>query len=85
MIVVTHEMGFAREVADRILFMDGGVILADATPEEFFTKQENPRIQSFLSKVSHKQIHISRNEIEPLIPDSNFNSSSIECILIGVC
>ena len=54
MIVVTHEMGFAREVAGRILFMDGGVILADATPEEFFTKQENPRIQSFLSKVSHK-------------------------------
>ncbi len=54
MIVVTHEMGFAREVADRILFMDGGVILADATPEDFFTKQENPRIQSFLSKVSHK-------------------------------
>ncbi len=54
MVVVTHEMGFAREVADRILFMDGGVILADATPEEFFTKQENPRIQSFLSKVSHK-------------------------------
>ncbi|MGN0906150.1 MAG: amino acid ABC transporter ATP-binding protein [Bullifex sp.] len=54
MIVVTHEMGFAREVADRILFMDGGVILANATPEEFFTKQENPRIQSFLSKVTHK-------------------------------
>ena len=53
-VIVTHEMGFAREVADRILFMDGGVILADATPEDFFTKQEIPRIQSFLSKVSHK-------------------------------
>lgn len=54
MIVVTHEMGFAREVADRILFMDGGNIIADAPPEEFFTSQENPRVKSFLSKVSHK-------------------------------
>ena len=85
MIVVTHEMGFAREVADRILFMDGGVILADATPEEFFTKQENPRIQSFLSKVSHKQIRISRNEIEPLIPDGNFKGCFSDCIIISVC
>ena len=85
MIIVTHEMGFAREVADRILFMDGDVILADASPEEFFTKQENPRIQSFLSKVSHKQIRISRNEIESLIPDGNFKGCFGGCILIGVC
>ena len=52
MVIVTHEMGFAREVADRIIFMEAGAILADQDPETFFTKQDNPRIQSFISKIS---------------------------------
>ncbi len=51
MICVTHEMGFAREVANRILFMDQGQILEEAPPEEFFTSPKNPRAQEFLSKV----------------------------------
>ncbi len=52
MVIVTHEMGFAREVADRIIFMEAGSILADQDPETFFTKQENPRIQAFISKIN---------------------------------
>lgn len=52
MVIVTHEMGFAREVADRIIFMEAGAILADQDPETFFTKQDNPRIQAFISKIS---------------------------------
>lgn len=52
MVIVTHEMGFAREVADRIIFMESGSILADQDPETFFTKQENPRIQAFISKIN---------------------------------
>jgi len=55
MLIVTHEMNFAREVADRIVFMDKGEILADETPEEFFTNQKNPRIQAFLEKLNNKQ------------------------------
>ena len=51
MVVVTHEMGFAREVADRILFMCDGVIAEEAAPEEFFTNPKNPRLQQFLQKV----------------------------------
>ena len=51
MVVVTHEMGFAREVASRILFMDGGHILEENTPREFFDHPQNPRTQLFLSKV----------------------------------
>ena len=51
MLIVTHEMNFAREVADRIIFMDGGVILADQPKEEFFANQQNERIRNFLSKV----------------------------------
>jgi polar amino acid transport system ATP-binding protein len=51
MVVVTHEMGFAREVASRVIFMDGGVIYEENTPEEFFTNPQNPRLQDFLSKV----------------------------------
>ena len=51
MIVVTHEMGFAREVASRVLFMDGGVIAEENEPNEFFNAPKNPRLQSFLSKV----------------------------------
>jgi ABC-type polar amino acid transport system ATPase subunit len=51
MIVVTHEMGFAREVGDRVVFMDGGRIVEQATPETFFSAPTNPRAQLFLSKI----------------------------------
>ncbi len=51
MVVVTHEMGFAREVADRVLFMDGGVIVEEGTPEEIFNNPKNPRTIDFLNKV----------------------------------
>ena len=51
MVVVTHEMGFAREVGTRVIFMDQGKILVDEDPETFFTKPENPRLQDFLAKV----------------------------------
>lgn len=51
MIIVTHEMGFAREVADRILFLDGGMLVEDATPEEFFTAPKSVRAKEFLEKV----------------------------------
>ena len=51
MIVVTHEMGFAREVANRVLFVDGGNIQEDAEPQEFFSNPKNPRLKEFLSKV----------------------------------
>ena len=51
MVVVTHEMGFAREVATRVLFMDGGTIAEQAPPEEFFAHPKNARTQEFLSKV----------------------------------
>ena len=51
MIIVTHEMGFAKEVANRILFMDDGVILESAPPEEFFSHPKHPRLKDFLSKV----------------------------------
>ncbi|MBE6706439.1 MAG: amino acid ABC transporter ATP-binding protein [Ruminococcaceae bacterium] len=51
MVVVTHEMGFAREVADRILFMCDGIIAEEAAPKEFFENPQNPRLQQFLQKV----------------------------------
>ena len=51
MIVVTHEMGFAREVSNRVLFMDEGVIAEDNTPEELFSNPKSERLQSFLAKV----------------------------------
>ena len=51
MIIVTHEMGFAREVANRVLFIDGGQILESAPPAEFFGNPKNPRLKEFLSKV----------------------------------
>ena len=51
MVVVTHEMGFAREVGTRVIFMDGGKIIEENTPEEFFANPKNPRLQDFLSKV----------------------------------
>ena len=51
MAIVTHEMGFAREVASRVIFMDGGAILEENTPSELFDHPQNPRTQTFLSKV----------------------------------
>ncbi|MBO8450283.1 MAG: amino acid ABC transporter ATP-binding protein [Spirochaetes bacterium] len=51
MVVVTHEMGFAREVATRVLFMDGGLIREQNTPDRFFAEPENERLRDFLSKV----------------------------------
>ena len=51
MVIVTHEMNFAREVATRVLFMDGGVIAEENTPEEFFANPKSPRLKEFLSKV----------------------------------
>ncbi len=51
MVVVTHEMGFAREVASRVMFMDEGRIMEENAPEEFFQNPQNPRLQEFLSKV----------------------------------
>lgn len=51
MVVVTHEMGFAREVADRVLFMDGGVICEEGTPEQIFEHPREERTKEFLSKV----------------------------------
>lgn len=50
-VIVTHEMGFAKEVSNRILFMDGGVIAEQGTPEQLFNHPQNPRLQDFLSKV----------------------------------
>ncbi len=51
MVVVTHEMGFARRAADRVVFMDDGRIVEQATPEQFFTDAQSPRAQDFLSKI----------------------------------
>lgn len=51
MVVVTHEMGFAREVGDRVVFMDGGYIVEENTPQELFDHPQHERTKSFLSKV----------------------------------
>ena len=51
MVVVTHEMGFAKEVGDRVLFMDEGVIVEEGSPEELFNNPKHPRTKSFLSKI----------------------------------
>ncbi|MBD0293257.1 MAG: amino acid ABC transporter ATP-binding protein [Jiangellaceae bacterium] len=51
MIVITHEMGFARRAANRVVFMDAGRIVEESTPEEFFTHAQSPRAQDFLSKI----------------------------------
>ncbi|WP_262706263.1 MULTISPECIES: amino acid ABC transporter ATP-binding protein [Streptomyces] len=55
MIVVTHEIGFAREVADRVVFVDGGVIVEEGSPAEVIDNPQNPRTQSFLSRVLNQQ------------------------------
>lgn len=51
MVVVTHEMGFARSAANRVVFMDGGRIVEDRTPEDFFSNPESDRAKDFLSKI----------------------------------
>ena len=51
MVVVTHEMGFAKEVATRVIFMDEGIIKEENTPQEFFENPQDPRLRDFLSKV----------------------------------
>ena len=51
MVIVTHEMGFAKEVADRVFFMDQGIIMEQGTPAELFDSPRNERTKSFLSKV----------------------------------
>jgi len=51
MVVVTHEVGFAREVADRVIFMADGVICEEGTPEQIFGNPQQPRLQDFLAKV----------------------------------
>ena len=53
MVCVTHEMNFAKQVADRVIFMDDGQILEEGTPEHFFTNSQNPRCQDFLNKILH--------------------------------
>ena len=53
MMVVTHEMGFARRVANRVIFMDQGLIVEDCTKEEFFTTQRSDRARDFLAKIIH--------------------------------
>ncbi|MBW0297002.1 amino acid ABC transporter ATP-binding protein [Shewanella xiamenensis] len=54
MVIVTHEMGFARDVSDRVIFMDGGYVVESNIPEELFTRPKEARTQSFLSKVLRK-------------------------------
>ena len=51
MVCVTHEMGFAKEVADRIVFMDEGKVIEEACPNEFFSNPKNPRAKEFLSQI----------------------------------
>ena len=51
MAVVTHEMGFAREVADRVVFMDHGAVVEEEIPERFFTNPKHPRAKQFLSQI----------------------------------
>ena len=56
MVIVTHEMNFAREVADRILFMEDGVIVEDASPEEFFEHPKTERAKQFLNVFTFEQV-----------------------------
>ena len=50
-VIVTHEMGFAKQISDRVLFMDGGNICEQGTPQQIFGNPQHPRTQAFLSKV----------------------------------
>ena len=55
MIVVTHELEFAKKIATRIVFMDGGTVAAEASPEEFFDNPDNERVKQFLANIGNKQ------------------------------
>jgi polar amino acid transport system ATP-binding protein len=68
MVCVTHEMGFAREVADRVLFMDEGKVLERATPDDFFNRPQHPRAQQFLSDIRSPFAHDPRDPGEPREP-----------------
>lgn len=57
MICVTHEMGFARKVADRVIFMDAGEIVEVAPPEQFFSAPQSERTRKFLGQILHAQAH----------------------------
>lgn len=63
MVVVTHEVRFAQDVADRVVFMDGGVILEDAPAAEFFARPKHPRVCAFLRLVDHNQMHQEENPL----------------------
>jgi ABC-type polar amino acid transport system ATPase subunit len=53
MVCVTHEMGFARKVADSMVFMDAGAISFSGTPDQFFENNDNPRVRDFIGKINH--------------------------------
>ena len=53
MVIVTHEMSFARDVADKVIFMDGGVIVEQGTPDHMFRESDNERLASFLSRFAN--------------------------------
>jgi ABC-type polar amino acid transport system ATPase subunit len=57
MIVVTHEMGFAREAADRVIFMDEGAIVDTGTPDHVFARSDNPRLTAFLRTYRNERLH----------------------------
>ncbi len=61
MVIVTHEMGFAKEVANRVMFIDGGNFLEDGTPEQIFTNPKNERTKDFLDKVLNTQTKSAEN------------------------
>jgi L-cystine transport system ATP-binding protein len=54
MVIVTHEMNFARDVADKVVFVDGGVVVEEGPPEQIFEYTNNPRMLQFLNKLQHK-------------------------------
>ncbi|HOV42152.1 MAG TPA: glutamine ABC transporter ATP-binding protein GlnQ, partial [Oscillospiraceae bacterium] len=56
MVIVTHEMAFARDVADRVIFMDGGVIVEQGTPAEIFSNTQNERTKAFLKRFSESDL-----------------------------
>jgi len=63
MVVVTHEMDFAREVADRVVFMDQGAIVEDGPPEQLFTAPKSPRTRQFLQNVLNRHGRAEREEM----------------------
>jgi len=72
MVCVTHEMGFAREVADRVIFMDQGKVLERAQPERFFQSPEHPRAQRFLSDIRSPWTHAPAGDtLSPTIEENS--------------